>query len=72
MLVGSVAEARQAIEAGVLTLHASVKGRHTSIDAEGKEITLVYDTTPGRMILGEVLPKVAGVKFMTVGNRLDG
>jgi DNA-directed RNA polymerase subunit beta' len=69
-LLGSVAEARHALEAGVVTLHAKVKGRFTIIDEDGSEVTQVQETTPGRMLLGEVLPKVPGVKFALVNQLL--
>ena len=62
MLLGSVDEARHALEAGATTLHAKVKGRFTTVDDEGNEIIEVLDTTPGRMILGELLPKQVGIK----------
>ncbi len=70
MLIGSTGEARQAIDAGVLSLHAKIKGRFTAIDAEGKEVVEVHETTPGRMFLGDVLPKVPGVKFALVNQLL--
>jgi DNA-directed RNA polymerase subunit beta' len=70
MMFASVAEVRHALEAGVVSLHAKVKGRVTTLDAEGNEITNVYDTTPGRMFLGELLPKKAGLKFDIVNTLL--
>ncbi len=70
MLLGSVEEARHALEAGALTLHAKIRGRHRSMDAEGEEFAAVYETTPGRMILGELLPKHGGVKFEIVNQLL--
>ncbi len=70
MMFGSVGEVRHAIDAGVVTLHAKVKGRHTSVDAEGNSVTDVYETTPGRMILGELLPKQPGVKFALINQLL--
>ena len=70
MLLGSTAEARLALDAGVVSLHAKVKGRFTAIDAEGKEVVEVHETTPGRMFLGDVLPKVPGVKFALVNQLL--
>ena len=70
MMFSSVAEVRHALEAGVVTLHAKVKGRVTTLDADGNEVTNVYDTTPGRMFLGELLPKKAGLKFDIVNQLL--
>src|SRR5688572_22081678 len=47
MLFGSVGEVRHALEAGVVSLHAKVRGRYRSIDADGKEVVEVHETTPG-------------------------
>ena len=70
MMFGSPAEVRHALEAGVVSLHAKVKGRFRAIDAEGNEVVEIHDTTPGRMILGELLPKQPGVKFALVNQQL--
>ncbi|MDH4982890.1 DNA-directed RNA polymerase subunit beta' [Hyphomicrobium sp. D-2] len=61
-LLGSVDEARHALEAGAVNLHAKVKGRFHTVDAEGNPIVEVLDTTPGRMLLGELLPKAKGIR----------
>jgi DNA-directed RNA polymerase subunit beta' len=70
MVFGSVGEVRQALEAGVVSLHAKVKGRFRSVDEDGNEVVELHDTTPGRMILGELLPRRPGVKFSLVNQLL--
>ncbi|HRD75798.1 MAG TPA: DNA-directed RNA polymerase subunit beta', partial [Hyphomicrobiaceae bacterium] len=70
MLLGSVAEARHAIEAGAVTLHAKVRGRISTVDANGNDVLEVHETTPGRMILGELLPRKPNVKFALVNQLL--
>ncbi|MGE3710888.1 MAG: DNA-directed RNA polymerase subunit beta', partial [Hyphomicrobiaceae bacterium] len=70
MMLGSVSEVHHALGSGSVTLHAKVKGRYASIEADGTEVSRVYETTPGRMILGEVLPKIPGVKFDLVNQLL--
>ncbi|MDP1640300.1 MAG: DNA-directed RNA polymerase subunit beta', partial [Hyphomicrobium sp.] len=70
MLLGSVSEARHALEAGVVSLHAKVKGRFTTTDESGAPVVEVMDTTPGRMILAELLPKKPGVKPTLVNQLL--
>jgi DNA-directed RNA polymerase subunit beta' len=70
MLFGSAAEVRHALEAGVVTLHAKVKGRFRAVDAEGNEVSEVHETTPGRMLLGELLPRRPGVRFALVNQLL--
>ncbi|MGD9805561.1 MAG: DNA-directed RNA polymerase subunit beta' [Hyphomicrobiaceae bacterium] len=70
MLLGSVAEVHQALSAGAVTLHAKVKGRVSYVDSDGKMQTEVAETTPGRMLLGELLPRVPGVRFSLVNTLL--
>ncbi len=70
MLFGSIAEVEHALAAGLVTLHAKVKGRFTAIDADGNEVVEVHDTTPGRLLLGELLPRQPGVKFALVNQLL--
>ena len=70
MLLGNIEEVRRAIDAGVVSLHAKIKGRHRSIDMEGNEVVEVYDTTPGRLLLGDLLPKRPGVKFSLINQLL--
>jgi DNA-directed RNA polymerase subunit beta' len=68
-VLGSVAEVQHALAAKTVSLHAKVKGRFKSIDESGKPVSKVYETTPGRMILAEHLPKMPGISFDLV-NRL--
>ncbi|WP_034156749.1 DNA-directed RNA polymerase subunit beta' [Sphingomonas sp. ERG5] len=69
MLISDMAEVHQAIEAGAVTLHTKITTRVPQTDAEGKTYLKRYETTPGRMLLGECLPKSSKVPFDTV-NRL--
>ncbi len=62
-IFGDIAEVQHALDAGAVTLHTKVRGRFTGIDLDGKEYSKVYETTPGRMLLSEVLPRVPGVAF---------
>ncbi len=63
MALGSINEVLHALEAKAVTLHAKVRGRYTTTNEAGEKITEVYDTTPGRLLLAENLPKMQGVKF---------
>ena len=69
MMFGNVAEIHHALDAKVVTLHTKIKGRFITVDAKGKPVSQIYDTTPGRMLLGELLPKSPEVSFDLV-NRL--
>ncbi len=68
-IFGGLAEVHHALAAGAVTLHAKVKGRYIGVDGEGKPVSKVYDTTPGRMIIAEHLPKKPGITF-DLANRL--
>jgi DNA-directed RNA polymerase subunit beta' len=69
-ILGSMAEVEHALASGLVTLHAKVKGRYHTVDDNGNEIIEVHDTTPGRMLLGELLPRKPGVKFSLVNQLL--
>jgi DNA-directed RNA polymerase subunit beta' len=69
-IFGSVAEIQHALAANTVTLHAKVKGRYVSLDENGKPFSKVYDTTPGRMILAELLPRKPGIGFDLVNKLL--
>ena len=70
MMLGSVAEVEHALAAGRVTLHTKVKGRYRAVDDKGNEMIEVHETTPGRLLLGEVLPSKPGVKFAHVNQLL--
>ena len=70
MMFGSVWEARHAIDHGLCTLHAKIKGRFIALDQDGNEVVEVHDTTVGRMILAEQLPRKPGVRFALVNQLL--
>jgi DNA-directed RNA polymerase subunit beta' len=63
MAFGSVAELHHALEAGLVTLHSKIKGRYKSVDADGNPTSEIYETTPGRMLIGELLPKHPSLPF---------
>jgi DNA-directed RNA polymerase subunit beta' len=69
-IFGSLAEIHHALAAGAVTLHAKVKGRYIGVDDEGNRVSKVYDTTPGRMIIAELLPRKPGISFDLVNKLL--
>ena len=62
-LFGDTAEIDLALHEKVVSLHSRIKYRWEGLDADGKPVTRWYDTTPGRVILGSVLPKLAKTPF---------
>ncbi|MBB5716179.1 DNA-directed RNA polymerase subunit beta' [Sphingomonas aerophila] len=69
MLISDMAEVHQALNAGSVTLHTKIISRVPQTDENGKQYMKRVETTPGRMLLGETLPKSSKVPFETV-NRL--
>ncbi|WP_299837725.1 DNA-directed RNA polymerase subunit beta' [uncultured Jannaschia sp.] len=69
MVFSSVDEVTHALEAGEVHLHAKIKARVTQIDEMGEEVGRLYETTPGRVRLGSMLPLNAKAPFELV-NRL--
>ena len=69
MMFGSVAEVQHALDSKSVTLHAKVKARIEQANDDGELYTSIVDTTPGRMLLGELLPKRKNISFDLV-NRL--
>jgi DNA-directed RNA polymerase subunit beta' len=69
MMLSDMTEVHQAIAAGAVTLHTKITSRVPQTDEAGKQYMKRFETTPGRMLLGETLPKSHKVPFETV-NRL--
>src|ERR1700694_221037 len=57
MAFGNIGEIEHALAAGAVSLHAKIKGRFITVDEKGNKVSKIHDTTPGRMLLGEVLPR---------------
>jgi len=66
MAFGNMAEVHHAMEAKVLTLHAKIKARVTSYDEAGEPVVSIVETTPGRMMMGELLPKHHKVPYAVI------
>jgi len=69
MLLADMEEVHQALFAGAVTLHTKIISRVPQTDEQGNQYLKRYETTPGRMLLGECLPKSHKVPFDVV-NRL--
>src|SRR6188474_943846 len=69
MMLADMTEVHQALAAGAVTLHSKIVSRVPQTNEAGEEEMKRFETTPGRMLLGETLPKSHKVPFETV-NRL--
>ncbi|WP_051249270.1 DNA-directed RNA polymerase subunit beta' [Inquilinus limosus] len=65
----SIGEMEQAMAAGVIGMHSRIKTRFTTVDETGQAVVQRVTTTPGRMLLSEILPRHPSVPFSLV-NRL--
>jgi DNA-directed RNA polymerase subunit beta' len=63
MVFTDIGEIQQALDNKVVTLHTKIKSRYKTVDAHGKPIVVRVDTTPGRMLLSEFLPRHPNVSF---------
>jgi len=66
MTFNDVGEIEHALFSKAVTLHAKIKCRYKTVDAEGKPIIRRVDSTPGRMLIAEILPRNPRVPFELV------
>jgi DNA-directed RNA polymerase subunit beta' len=69
MAFSDIDEVEHALAAGAVHLHAKIKARLRQVDGEGNIVWKRFDTTPGRLRLGNLLPLNAKAPFDLV-NRL--
>ncbi|WP_108398516.1 DNA-directed RNA polymerase subunit beta' [Devosia submarina] len=65
MAFSSYAELEHALDNKIVTLHTKIKGRVPAWDENGNETTEIVETTPGRMLIGQILPRNPAVPFST-------
>ena len=65
-LFGNMSEIEHAIAEKAITLHSKIKYRWHGVDEAGTSVPQWYDTTPGRVILGQVIPRSHKVSFDAV------
>ena len=68
--IANMGELQAALDAGAITLHSKIVTRYATRDAEGEPVVQRVETTAGRMILSEVLPKDARVPFSVINRVL--
>src|ERR1700723_2142185 len=62
-LYGEMAEIEHALHAKVIHLHTKIKYRWEGLDEEGKHVKRWIETTAGRVMLGNVLPKSPKISY---------
>ncbi len=67
---GGLGEIEHALQAGVLKLHDKIRARLPVTTPDGRTEVQRVVTTPGRMLIGQVLPKHPNVPFSLVNRQL--
>ncbi len=70
MAFADMAEVHQALEAKAVTLHSKIIARVPQTDEQGNTYQKRFETTPGRMLIGECLPKSHTVPFDVINKVL--
>ena len=70
MKFADMAEVHQALQIGAVTLHSKIEARVPQTDENGAQYMKRFETTPGRMLIGECLPKSHTVPFDVVNKLL--
>jgi DNA-directed RNA polymerase subunit beta' len=63
MIFRGPGEIQHALTEGHVSIHAKIKCRYHTVDAEGNKTTVLVDSTAGRMLLSEILPRHPKVSF---------
>ena len=63
MAFGSIGEIEHALAAKAITMHSKIRGRYKGVGPDGKPMSKIYETTPGRMLLGDLLPRDKNLSF---------
>jgi len=69
-VLGDIDEVHQALHVGAVTYHSKITTRVPQTDEKGKQYMQRVETTPGRMLIAECLPKNHKVPFEVVNKLL--
>ena len=67
---GTIGEIEHALHAKAISLHDKIKARFETIDAGGNPVRKIVVTTPGRMMIAQILPKHPNVPFELINRQL--
>ncbi len=57
MAFRDMGELQHALEAKVVHIHSKIKARYKTVDENGEPVTKIIETTPGRMMMADLLPR---------------
>ena len=63
MVFRDIPEIEHALSAKAVSLHSKIQARYETVDENNDPITIRVETTPGRMLLGEILPRHPLISF---------
>jgi DNA-directed RNA polymerase subunit beta' len=69
MIFANAEEIEHALNEGAVTLHAKITARYETVNEVGEAVTLRVESTPGRMLFAELLPRHPKIPF-DLANRL--
>jgi DNA-directed RNA polymerase subunit beta' len=70
MAFRNLGEIQQALDNNVVTLHSKIKARYEYVDKDGNERRELVETTPGRMLVSEILPIHEDLGFEAINKEL--
>jgi len=70
MVFNDMGEIEHALFAGVVSLHSKIQARYRTVDKDNKPIVRRVKSTPGRMMLAELLPRSPAIPFELVNRQL--
>ncbi len=71
MIFSGISEVKHALDAKCLSMHAKIKARILVMDSSGKTTNKIVETTAGRLLISEVLPKNKHVPFDLINKVLS-
>lgn len=70
MSFSSIGEIEYALQQKIVTLHSKIRARYYQIQHDGTKKAMTVDTTPGRMIIAQLLPQHPDIDFSLVNKLL--
>ena len=70
MAFADLGEIQKAIDEGAVTLHTRIKARYIGVDKDGNSTRELVDTTPGRMLISDILPRHPEIGFDAINQVL--
>ena len=71
MAFSDMSEVHHALHNKTISLHSKIRFRMEMMNANGEMVKSLIDTTPGRLIVGELLPKNPNVSFQILNKPMN-